>query len=116
MSIPRPEPRANHHDSRAAELLAHEAASFIVQEAGPQSLITVTRALISSHGDRATIFVSIFPDDQIRPALAFLERQREEFSDHLKTHTRLKPLPRITFMLDDGEKNRQHLDELGKAL
>ena len=37
-----------------------------------------------------------------RAALAFLERQREAFSDHLKTHARMR-LPRIDFMLENGE-------------
>lgn len=92
------------HEQRAMEIIAQQAAQFILREAGSGSLITVTRAVPSSHGDRVTIFVSVFPEDKIRPALAFLERQREAFSDHLKAHTRLRPLPRVDFMLDDTTK------------
>ena len=102
------------HLDRASELIAHEAANFILREAGNDSLITVTRAVGNERGDRFTVFVSVLPDDKARPALAFLSRQREAFSEHLKKHARLRPLPRVEFALDDGEKNRQRLDELSR--
>jgi hypothetical protein len=67
------------HDDRTAVLIAHEAAQFIAQEAGTDSLITVTRALPSANGDRYTVFVSVFPDEKAPSALAFLARKREAF-------------------------------------
>ena len=88
---------------RVIEIITREAAQFITREAGSGSLITVIRAQAPSHGDRVMVFVSIFPEEKARTALAFLERQREAFSDHLKAHTRLRPLPRIDFMLDNRE-------------
>lgn len=96
----RPSPRKQ--DSRATEIVAREAAQFIAREAGPGSLITVIRAQSVSHGDRIIVFVSIYPLEKAPTALAFLERQREAFSDHLKKHTHLR-LPRIDFMLENGE-------------
>ena len=89
--------------NRAAEIVAREAALFIAREAGRESLITVIRAETRAHGDRILVFVSVFPVEKARAALAFLERQREAFSDHLKTHARLR-LPRIDFLLDNGEQ------------
>ncbi len=109
-------PKNNHHDSRAAEQIAHEAAVFILREAGNESLITVTRAMLTSHGDRAIVFVSVFPEEKTKGALFMLSRQRQEFSEHLKKHTRLKPLPRVDFMPDNGEKSRQKLDDLGRNI
>ncbi|HVM58906.1 MAG TPA: ribosome-binding factor A [Candidatus Paceibacterota bacterium] len=101
------------HDERMAEVIAHEAAAFIAREAGTQSLITVTRAVAANDkGDRYSVFVSVFPDDRAKTALEFLSRQREAFSEHLKVHARLHPLPRIEFLIDPGEKNRQRLDEI----
>lgn len=93
------------HDTRATEQVAHEAALFIARESGPDSLITVTHAVPRSHGDRMTIFVSVFPAEKSRSAIIFLSRLREEFSEHLKKNTRLRPLPRVEFMLDDGTQN-----------
>ncbi|MBI3572031.1 ribosome-binding factor A [Candidatus Kaiserbacteria bacterium] len=90
------------HENRVAEQIAHEAALFIQREASSASLITVTRALMRAHGQRATVFVSVFPAEESRAALHFLEGRRETFSEHLKQHTRLRPLPHVTFLLDDG--------------
>jgi ribosome-binding factor A len=100
---------------RTVELVAHQAAMFIKEVAGSESLITVTRALASTRGEHITVFVSVFPEDKEVPALSYLARQREAFSDHLKAHSRLRPLPRVDFELDRGEKNRRRLDELSGA-
>lgn len=89
-------------ENRAAEIVAREAAVFIQREASHDSLITVIRAQSVAHGDRMLIFVSVFPIEKARTALAFLERQREAFSDYLKQHTHLR-LPRVDFMLDNVE-------------
>lgn len=93
----------NWHNERASEVIAREAAQFIAREAGTESLITVIRAIPLAHGERVIVFVSVFPEEQIRSALAFLERHREAFSNYLKSHARLGPLPRIDFQVDNGE-------------
>lgn len=98
--LPHRDVRRNAQADRATEIVAREAALFIAREAGGESIITVIRAASAAHGDRMTIFVSVFPEEKTHAALAFLERQREAFSDHLKRHARLK-LPRIDFLLDD---------------
>jgi hypothetical protein len=89
---------------RATEIVAREAALFISREASPDSLITVIRAQSLANGERITVFVSVFPVEKARSALAFLERQREAFSDHLKKHAHLR-LPRVNFMLDNGDNS-----------
>jgi len=91
-------------DARAAEIVAREAAQFIAREASNESLITVIRAQSVSHGTRMMIFVSVFPIEKVRTAMSFLERQREAFSDYLKSHARLSPLPRVDFLLDNYEE------------
>lgn len=90
--------------NRAAEIVAREAALFIQREAGSESLITVIRAESVAHGERMNVFVSVFPTDKARSALAFLEHQRSAFSDYLKNHARIR-IPRVDFMLDNGESS-----------
>lgn len=87
---------------RATEIVAHEAALFISREAGTESLITVIGAKSMAHGERIGVFVSVFPVEKARAAMAFLERQREAFSDHLKSRTRIR-VPRVDFLLENGE-------------
>ena len=90
--------------NRAAEIVAREAAQFIAREAGTESLITVIRAQSVAHGERIMVFVSVFPVEKTRAALAFLEHHREAFSDYLKSHARLR-LPRVDFLPDNGEQS-----------
>ncbi|OGG64128.1 hypothetical protein A3C94_01990 [Candidatus Kaiserbacteria bacterium RIFCSPHIGHO2_02_FULL_55_17] len=105
----------NHQNERVTEIIAHAAAVFIAREAGTESLITVIRAESVAHGSpstkrslvlgrRATIFVSVFPEEKALAALAFLARRREAFSDYLKQHTHLR-LPRVDFLLDNRENS-----------
>lgn len=97
---------AKRHEERASEQIAHEAAKWISQEAGTQSLITVTRAALGVRGTQATIYVSIFPEEQIRPALAFLERSRYDFGSYLRTRSRIRPIPTVEFLLEDGTAHK----------
>jgi ribosome-binding factor A len=101
--IPNGKSSANLHNDRAAEIIAREAAQFIAREAGNESLITVIHTQPMSHGERMNVFVSVFPVEKAASAMAFLERQRESFSDYLKSRARISPLPRINFLLDNGE-------------
>jgi ribosome-binding factor A len=101
------------HDKRVVELITHLAAEFIARETNGTSLITATRAELSPTGERATIFVSVFPTKSTPPALEFLNRNTDEFRNYLKSRARMRDLPRVTFVEDYGERNRQHLDELG---
>lgn len=101
--MPAQKTAAHRRDERTAKVIAREAARFIAREAGDESLVTVIRAALGAGGERVTVFVSVFPEEKSRAALAFLERQREAFSDYLKSATRLAPLPRVDFLLDNGE-------------
>ena len=102
-------PGPQRQSARATEIVAHEAAQFIAREAGKDSLITVIRAESAAHGERVLVFVRVFPEEKARAALAFLERRREAFSNHLKTHARMR-LPRVDFLLDNRE---QSLSDMG---
>jgi hypothetical protein len=108
--LPHRDVRRDARGDRATEIVAREAALFIAREAGNESIITVIRAESRAHGERMTIFVSVFPDEKARAALAFIERQREAFSDHLKRHAHLR-LPRVDFLLDDRTQTATPLEE-----
>jgi ribosome-binding factor A len=107
------ESHRDRHDKRVVELITHLAAEFIARETNGTSLITTTRTELSATADRATVFVSVFPTESTPLALDFLNRQSDNFREYLRTHARLRNLPRVTFVEDLGERNRQHLDELG---
>ncbi len=101
-------------DERAVSILLESAGRYISREAGRDTLITPTRANFSKDRKNATIFVSVFPDAEEGHAINFLMRHKDIFRNELKKTTRFSRLPFIRFEIDQGEKSRQHLDDISK--
>lgn len=99
-------------DEKIQEALREEAAQFLSREAGPQSLITVTRVVLNDKGTTANIMLTVLPDEKEEEALNFANRNRREFSEFFEKRVRGVRTPHIVFLIDKGEKNRQRLDEL----
>ncbi|MBP9710869.1 MAG: ribosome-binding factor A [Candidatus Pacebacteria bacterium] len=100
----------NRHE-RMQEALREVAAEFLVREAGRESLITVTRAELSDDNKRGIIYITVLPDSAEEHALSFANRNRTELGDFFKKRVK-SGFPRVEFVIDKGEKNRQRLDEL----
>lgn len=103
-------------DERALSILLESAGRYIAREAGRGTLITPTRATLSKDRQNATIYVSVFPDGQDDHAINFLMRHKDIFRNELKKTTRFVRLPYIRFEIDQGEKSRQHLEDISKDL
>ena len=88
------------------------AALYIEREAGPTSLITVTRVILSPDGKRATIMVSVLPREKEKAAYGFIKRNLGELRKHITKNLRINPIPFLDVEIDEGEKNRQRIDEL----
>lgn len=102
----------NNRTEKIREALHKVAAEFLSREAGRQSLITVTNTLVSDDGTRGTIYVTVLPESAENAALSFANRNRRELADFFKKRVRGAFPPRVEFVIDRGEKNRQRLDEL----
>ena len=94
------------------EALREVAAEFLAREAGPQSLITVTGARLAQTGGACDILITVLPEEQEAPAVEFANRNAREFARFFETRVRGMRAPRVTFVIDRGEKNRRRLDEL----
>ena len=92
------------------------AATFVRQEANTDPLITITRVDISPDLKRALIFFTTIPDGKEKDAAIFLKRSAGDLRKHLKKTAFLKRIPHIEFMLDAGERHRQHIDELMREI
>jgi len=98
--------------TQVAEVIAHAASEFLARESNRESLITVTRADISPDLKEIKIFMSILPERFEAEALLFTRRRISDFREYLKKNTRMGHLPHIDFLIDEGEKNRQRIDDL----
>lgn len=93
-------------------LLSQIAAEYLNRESNGASLITVTGCTISDDFKRATIYITVLPDDKETDALNFAKRQRTDLRNFIKTKTKIGTLPFLEIEIDAGEKHRQHIDEL----
>ena len=94
------------------ELMHHLAAEFISAEANSTPLITVTNIRLSPDFREATVFVTVYPEAGEKEALIFLKRKRSDLRNFVKSRTKTEILPRFDFAIDEGEKNRQRVEEL----
>lgn len=97
---------------RVGGLIQECVARFIQHEANTNPLITITRVDISPDLKRAIIFFTTIPDGKENDALTFLKRNGTELRNYLKENAKLKRIPHLDFMIDAGERHRQHIDEV----
>lgn len=97
-------------------MIKEAAANFVLHEANTNPMITVTRVDISPDFKRVIIFFTTIPDGKESDALIFLKRNAGEFRTYMKNNVRIKQIPHIDFMIDAGERHRQHIDEMVRDL
>jgi ribosome-binding factor A len=110
-------PRANKReakDGRMKEIIRDFASRFIERESNRISLITVTRVEMSPSGKDVTIFISVLPQNKEAGVIDFLKRKRGEFRGFVMETSRLPRVPFFDFVIDEGEKNRQKIDEISR--
>lgn len=101
----------SHQESLEKEIRKY-ASDYITREASRLSLITITRCEISSDGKRAVLFMSILPEKAEPIAMDFLKRHQDYIRRWVQQHSKIRAVPWLRFTLDQGEKNRQLVDEL----
>lgn len=101
---------STYKQERFEEILRGCAAKFLALESNRTSMITVTRVVTNDQGNLATIFFTVFPENQEEAALDFLKRKRSDFRAYVKYNARLMRIPFFDFEIDKGEKARQKID------
>ncbi len=102
----------NQRNEKVANHIKELAAEFLGRENNRTSLITVTSATCSPDMKRATIYVTVLPASKENAALSYLKRQRANLRDFFKKNMEVKVIPFVDIAIDQGEKNRQKIDEL----
>ncbi len=88
------------------------AATYIEREGGKTSMITVTRVILAQGGKNATILISVLPRDKEQAAYGFIKRNLSEMRAFIRERVNMNPIPYLEVEIDEGEKNRQKIDEL----
>lgn len=103
---------AKFKDEKFASLLQKFAAEYFSIESSKGSLITVTRVDILDRGRRALVYFTALPQDREPEALEFARRRRRDFRKFIMDKKSFGFAPSVDFCIDEGEHNRQRIDEL----
>jgi len=99
-------------NEKIANQIKELAAEFLGRENNRTSLITVTSCNTSPDLKKATIFITVLPNAKETSALEFAKRKRKEIREFIKEKMSIKIIPFLDIQIDQGEKNRQKIDEL----
>jgi ribosome-binding factor A len=98
--------------AKIANLLKEHVATFVLHEANTDPMITITRVDVSPDLKRAIVFFTTIPDGREADAQIFLKRCGSDLRQYLKQKASFKRIPHFDFMIDAGERHRQHIDEV----
>jgi len=78
------------------------------------ALVTVTRISTSEDLYYAAVFISVLAGDETKEkeVLDQLRRSAGEIQHELNKRLRMRPVPRITFAIDEEEKRRERVEKL----
>jgi ribosome-binding factor A len=99
-------------NEKVANQIKELSAQFLARENNRTSLITVIHCDASPDLKRATIFITVLPTSKETSALDFVKRKLKELREYLKKNMPIKIIPFLDVEIDQGEKNRQKIDEL----
>lgn len=102
----------SHRQEKIESLLTQLAGTFLSHEAGPKSLITVTRVAYNEKTNHAVVCISVLPENREEDALAFAKRRSSDLRNFVKEHIKMRAVPVFDFLIDLGEKNRQRVDDI----
>ncbi len=101
-------------NNKIANQIKELSATYIERITGITSLITVTRVILSSDKKHAKIMISVLPENKENAAYGFIRRNLGDIRKHVLKSLKINPLPYLEVEIDEGEKNRQKIDELLK--
>lgn len=87
-------------------------AQYLEQHSDRTSLITITRVDLIHNAKLARCYISVFPREKEEAALGFATRSLSDLRAFIASKTKTKFIPSFEFIIDEGEKNRQRIDEL----
>lgn len=103
---------SEYRGEKIKERIKELSAIFIEKEAGSSSLITITRVEMTPDNKKAKIMISVLPREKEKAAYGFIKRNLGEIRKYISKNIKINPIPYLDVAIDDGEKNRQKIDEL----
>ena len=97
-------------------MLLRIAAEFIAEHWILDSRVAISRVEVSRGLKAAVIYVTVHPESQEKNALRELAAIGPKLYNDLAGKLKIKFTPRFVFRIDEGEKNREKVEELLRGL
>lgn len=113
-------PTQNFHVERLAEMLQREIGTIISQEMRDPRIppvVTVTRVKLAQDIRNATVFVSIYGEEDVKSnAVEALNKAVSFIQRVAASRIVVKHFPRLRFKIDNSIEHGRHIDELLKDI
>lgn len=80
------------------------------------ALITVTRAVVSEDLNHVRVYVSVFPSKFAKESLEEINKSIYFFQQQLNKSLKMRPVPKIFFVLDETEEKAVEVEKLIKKV
>jgi ribosome-binding factor A len=106
---------AEYRDQRVNDTISRAAAEFFQRESNNTSIITVTRVQVSGDYKRATIYITVLPENLESQAMDFAKRKRTDLKHYIRERLPISQVPFVDVEIDKGEKLRYRIDEIANG-
>ena len=103
-----------HRKEKIGDLIRDEVGKILHRELDLdfEALVTVTRVVISEDHNHARVYVSVFPLEFGQQALESINRSIYFFQQTLNKKLRMRPVPKLFFVLDETEERAAKIEKL----
>ena len=102
--------------NRLTDLWRDHVAQFLEQVSDRSTIITVTHTELLEEGKVVKAFITVIPEEREVSSLEFANRKVGQLRAFVAEESKTEFVPRFTFVIDKGEKNRQRIDEIERTL
>ena|SRR3989304_2986381 len=104
--------------SRINELIKEETAKIFLKEIEflPGVLVTITRVETADDLRDSNIFVSVFPENNLKETIDFLDRKTGFLQHEINKVLRMRPLPRLRFLPEKETLQAGRIEEILEQL
>lgn len=102
----------NQKQEKMEKELRRVVSDFLKRQTNKTSLITITKIDLSPDFKRAVIYITVLPEEKERAGLSFITRHLHGLREYVKKNLKTRIIPMFSVEVDEGEHNRQKIDEL----
>jgi ribosome-binding factor A len=103
---------SEYKSGQVAERVREIVSKYVAKETNGKSIITITTVDLNNHRDHASVFFTVLPESEEKPALDFLKRKRTEIRKTIMKEMPIARIPFIEFFIDKGEKLFRKITEI----